>query len=174
MLLWLGKYLKSITWCSEWNTSYDSTVQNVSYICLHKHMHTLMVIHGHFVTVEGVISELTLCSESCVCVFGSNTHIHSITHTWPPARHCVLILPGTCKSASLKEDCSLIPSVQHDPQWPSHTLTQHTVSQTAARISASAFYFTFSLLISFFCTWNSGSFKVSWCPTQYSIFTLHI
>ncbi len=78
-------------------------------------------------------------------MFVSHTHICTLTHTWPPARHCVLVLPGTCKSASLKEDCSLIPSVQ----WPSHTLTQHTVSQTAACISASSCYFTFSSLISF-------------------------
>jgi len=87
-------------------------------------------------SLVGCKIRVSQCFESCVqFVVGPNTHTltlshtHTHTHTWLPARLCVLILPGTCKSASLKKDCSLIPSVQHDPRWPSHTLTHsHSLS----------------------------------------------
>lgn len=140
--------------CSEWNISVWHTVQNIPYICTHactplwKDKDILLQCRVYY-QLRCVLSHAF-----SLCVWFKHTHTHAHTHagrkhththTWLPARHCVLILPGTCKSASLKKDCSLIPSVQHGPQWPSHTLTH----------SLSDFVSTFTLTV---CTTSSVSF----------------
>lgn len=135
------------------------------FVCAYTHAHP----YGDtwtFCYSVGCNIRVALCSESRVqFAWLVQTHTLTLTHTWLPARHCVLILPGTCKSASLKKDCSLIPSVQHDPRWPSHTSTHsHSLSDLHSQ--------SLSIQLPHLFLLHKDLWFSSFLPTQYSK-TLH-